>query len=693
MSVSQSVPGVTHRADLKFSDLWNALRRNWHIVVITTVFFTLVGAAFCLGPKTYQSQSTILLEARTQNSPVPYSPADIAGQNLTNPAATYDIVTLMNGIMSQKVISDTWEDAGIQTPQVLTDDALDQLPTVKAEQRNQSNAVLLTATGPKEKDVVNFLRQLPLVYERQLRQQQQDEGAKALAVLDAKLKTEKDALTDLKKKEADFKAKANLADPTTQAEIAYRRVADLEGQVTISKSSAEGAAAARAQAEREYASIPDRIKQPVTELNREEGQRERTRLNDLKAQRDALVRHYLPDHPDVKALDAQIAVQEQVVKDVPEKVTIEREELNPAKEDQRRVVNELRAKEQEALSLYNGARQALATAQAQLPATTSNTTTLLELQKQIKDKEELIKGLDTERQQLDLRINNLRAPLRELSLPSPAKLVKPIVPVYVGLGGLIGLILGCFFAISRDNFNDKVASVEVAEYLTGSTLLATIPRRKRSGNPAIDTHLKSLSFESYRLLRTNLMLKMGSATPKQILFTSILPGEGVTVVSANLATAFAAAGISTIYVDANFRRPSGTSMFGLSNNVRGLGEALATSDPVESFLSDSGIEGLRVLGIGAVPGNVGEALASPRMKAIIDELGRLADVVVYDCAAYQGVADPVALAPLVGNLVLVMVPGLTPRAEVKDFVEMMSVGHVPVTGVVLNKSDAERSND
>ncbi|MFX8813243.1 hypothetical protein ABTM61_20150, partial [Acinetobacter baumannii] len=72
-------------------------------------------------------------------------------------------------------------------------------------------------------------------------------------------------------------------------------------------------------------------------------------------------------------------------------------------------------------------------------------------------------------------------------------------------------------------------------------MLATIPRRKRSGNPAIDTHLKSVSFESYRLLRTNLMLKMGNVTPKQLLFTSIVPGEGVTVVSANLATAFAAA--------------------------------------------------------------------------------------------------------------------------------------------------------
>ncbi|MFX5907292.1 hypothetical protein ABTE61_19005, partial [Acinetobacter baumannii] len=86
-----------------------------------------------------------------------------------------------------------------------------------------------------------------------------------------------------------------------------------------------------------------------------------------------------------------------------------------------------------------------------------------------------------------------------------------------------------------------------------------------------DTHLKSVSFESYRLLRTNLMLKMGNVTPKQLLFTSIVPGEGVTVVSANLATAFAAAGIKTIYVDANVRRPSGTAMFGLSSNVRGLG--------------------------------------------------------------------------------------------------------------------------
>jgi capsular exopolysaccharide synthesis family protein len=662
-------------------------------VVITTVFFTLVGAAFCLGPKTYQSQSTILLEARTQNSPVPYSYADVAGQNLTNPAATYDIVTLMNGIMSQKVISETWEEAGIQTPQILTDDALDQLPTVKAEQRNQSNAVLLTATGPREKDVRNFLVELPNVYERQLRKQQEEEGSKAMTVIETKLKEEQEDLDKLRKQANEFKSKTNISDATSQAEIASKRVADLEAQSTIAKANADGATSARALAEREYQQIPERIKQPVTELNRDEMQRERTRLNELKAQRDSLIRHYLPEHPEVKAIDAQIASQEQVVKDVPEKITIEREEINPAKAEQRRVVTELRAREQEAVSTAKGVLQALTTARAELPATTANTSTLGDIEKRIHDKEDQIKLLETERQQLSLRMNNIRVPLREMSAASPPKQVKPIVPVYIGLGALVGLILGCFFAISRDNLNDKVASVEVAEYLTRSTLLATIPRRKRSGNPAIDTHLKSMSFESYRLLRTNLLLKMGNTKPKQLLFTSITPGEGVTVVSANLATAFAAAGIKTIYVDANFRRPSGTAMFGLSSNVRGLGEALATSDPAAAFLSDSGTPGLQVLGIGAVPGNIGEALASPRMKSIIDELGTLADVVVYDCAAYQGVADPVALAPWVGKVVLVMVPGLTPRSEVKDFVEMMSVGHVPITGVVMNKTENDRSSD
>jgi len=662
-------------------------------VVITTVFFTLVGAAFCLGPKTYQSQSTILLEARTQNSPVPYSYADVAGQNLTNPAATYDIVTLMNGIMSQKVISETWEEAGIQTPQILTDDALDQLPTVKAEQRNQSNAVLLTATGPREKDVRNFLVELPNVYKRQLRKQQEEEGSKAMTVIETKLKEEQEELDKLRKQAKEFKSKTNISDATSEAEIASKRVADLEAQSTIAKANSEGATAARALAEREYQQIPERIKQPVTELNRDEMQRERSRLNELKAQRDSLIRHYLPEHPEVKAIDAQIATQEQVVKDVPEKITTEREELNPAKAEQRRVVTELRAREQEAVSTAKGVLQALTTARAELPATTANTSTLGDIEKRIHDKEDQIKLLETERQQLSLRMNNIRVPLREMSAASPPKQVKPIVPVYIGLGALVGLILGCFFAISRDNLNDKVASVEVAEYLTGSNLLATIPRRKRSGNPAIDTHLKSMSFESYRLLRTNLLLKMGNTKPKQLLFTSITPGEGVTVVSANLATAFAAAGIKTIYVDANFRRPSGTAMFGLSSNVRGLGEALATSDPAAAFLSDSGTPGLQVLGIGAVPGNIGEALASPRMKSIIDELGTLADVVVYDCAAYQGVADPVALAPLVGKVVLVMVPGLTPRSEVKDFVEMMSVGHVPITGVVMNKTENDRSSD
>ncbi|MES1227988.1 MAG: hypothetical protein ABUL72_04905, partial [Armatimonadota bacterium] len=568
------------------------------------------------------------------------------------PASVDDIVTAMNALQSQNIIAETWEEAGIARPQILTDEEIDKLPTVRAEQKNQSNAVLLTATGPREADVLSFLRELPNVYSREVRKQADEANKTAMTVLQSRMKDEGATLDALQKQAGALKAKQNMVDSTVQAEMTFKKISDLESQASTNKAAYEGAVAARVQGEAEFAKIPDTVKHPFTETNAAEVQREGQLLNQLKSQRAALVQRLLPTHPEVKALDAQISQQEAVAANVAKTITIEREEPNPTKEEYRKLVTDLKTRETSAKAAYQGSQALLAQAQAQLPATTAGTNELQQLEQQIKEKQALLGRLKDKEQVLVLRGNYMRTPLRVLSPASPTKQVKPIVPVYVGLGALVGLILGCFFAVSRDNLSDKVANIEAAEYLTGGHLLATIPRRKRSGNAAIDAHLKAVSFESYRLLRTNLMLQLGDAKPKQVMLTSMLPGEGVSVVSANLATACAAAGLRTIFVDANFRRPSGSSLFGVPQSARGLGEALATNEPAQSFLSDSGTEGLKVMSVGAVPSNIGEALASPRMKQIIDELGQIADIVVYDTAAYQGIADPVAMAPLIGKVIL-----------------------------------------
>src|SRR5438045_8503685 len=81
--------------------------------------------------------------------------------------------------------------------------------------------------------------------------------------------------------------------------------------------------------------------------------------------------------------------------------------------------------------------------------------------------------------------------------------------------------------------------------------------------------------ESYRALRTSLLLTSIGAPPKVILVTSALPQEGKTTTSINTAIVLAQKGTRVLLIDADLRRPSIHKALGLGprtalrNGLRG----------------------------------------------------------------------------------------------------------------------------
>ena len=62
--------------------------------------------------------------------------------------------------------------------------------------------------------------------------------------------------------------------------------------------------------------------------------------------------------------------------------------------------------------------------------------------------------------------------------------------------------------------------------------------------------------ESYRALRTSLLLSNLGSPPKVIMVTSALPQEGKTTTSINTAVVLAQKGVRVLLIDADLRRPS-----------------------------------------------------------------------------------------------------------------------------------------
>lgn len=277
-----------------------------------------------------------------------------------------------------------------------------------------------------------------------------------------------------------------------------------------------------------------------------------------------------------------------------------------------------------------------------------------------------------------VRVALVEPALRPESPVSP----RPLRNMLLALG--LGLLSGTGLVLLLEYFDTTVKSQEEVEGLTGVPVLAMIPR--------IDTHdaevylerdPQSAGAEAFRKLRTAVQF-LGVDHPLQtVLVTSAFAREGKTTTSLNLAASFAQAGLRTVLVEADLRRPMLHKLFS-SDGQKGLTTCLIGRVPLEQAVLPTPIRNLRHVPAGAIPPNAAELLASEHMADVLVRLRTMADVIVVDAPPLLPVADASALAPRADGVLLVARAGATNRDRLKEASNLLfSVGG-RLLGVVLN---------
>lgn len=276
--------------------------------------------------------------------------------------------------------------------------------------------------------------------------------------------------------------------------------------------------------------------------------------------------------------------------------------------------------------------------------------------------------------------------------PLPGTPVERSIWVSVGIGLAIGLLLGVGTALIRDRSSDRIRGRDDFERVSGTTVLATVPRqrgRRRSGRrhgtdarPVLLSAPGSPTAESFRYLRSRLQpLLRGPAT---ILVTSAGDGEGRTTTAANLAIAIAQAGARVVLVDGDLRNPGLHTAFGL-DDVVGLADVLSGEVSPSRALRETSVAGLRVMTAGPGAGAAGDLLAGNRLRRVLDTLRANCDVVVLDSGPVLSVSDTITLAAMSDHVLLVGDHRRTTRGYVaRALEELGEVLRNNVSGVLLN---------
>jgi succinoglycan biosynthesis transport protein ExoP len=301
-----------------------------------------------------------------------------------------------------------------------------------------------------------------------------------------------------------------------------------------------------------------------------------------------------------------------------------------------------------------------------------------------------------------LKSNNFR--IVDAARP-PTGPIEPNIPRNLMFALVLGLASGVGLAFLLEGLDNTVRTTEQAQMISGLPSLGMIPLGSKSAregpNPkrlVIATSKEAVELvtqvrpqsqmaESYRALRTSLLLSNLGAPPKVIMVTSALPQEGKTTTSINCAVVLAQKGVRVLLIDADMRRPSIHKTLGMGPHS-GLSNVLTGSTTLEQAITRSTIlPNLFVLTAGTPPPNPAELLASSNMRDKLAELREQYDHIVIDTPPSLSVTDAVVLSPRADAVVLVIRSGQTTKQALRRSRDILTQVNAKVVGVLLNAVD------
>lgn len=425
----------------------------------------------------------------------------------------------------------------------------------------------------------------------------------------------------------------------------------LNGQLPIVKQQLE-------RAETHYASLRSRTGSvdlaEEGKLALQQGAELQTRLLELQQKHDELSRRFLPGHPDMAALDAQLA-------------TVKRQQ------------------------------GALDTRIAHLPAQQAEE---VRAQLDVKVNTDLYTALLNNIQQLELVQAGRTASVRVVDAAvAPADPVRPNRPVVIAAAALAGLALGMLAAFAREFLYGGLTAVDEIERHASLPVRAVLPAaaRQRRLIRAVerrDAGLHVLAYddpyepaiEGLRSLQTALHFSLADAAHPLVLVTGPAPGTGKSFVSVNLAAVHAMSGRRVLLIDGDLRKGYLHQYFGLERGP-GFAELLDGRARADDVVRRGVAPNLDFLPTGELPAAPTALLQHAGGGALLASLRERYDIVIVDAAPLLAATDATWLDMYADATLLVARAGTTRAGELVESARRLPQRPAGSLGVVLNGLD------
>ena len=363
-----------------------------------------------------------------------------------------------------------------------------------------------------------------------------------------------------------------------------------------------------------------------------------------------------------------------------------------------------------------------ATAQiADLQGQNKKSAQLISLQTQLSGLQQHYNQLQNAQAQLELLDAQNSNTLQLIQPAQPdGRLIRPNFPLNLLASLPVALSLSILLALALETWNTHIRTPEALSQLLQWPVLAPLWRIRGVVDRQELLHLpdqEASNVESYRTLRANLSFSSIDRSVRTLVVISAAPGDGKSVIAANLAISMARVGKNTLLIDADLRRPVQHELFAIDADKMGLSDAILTANAsestsrrsraqfltplsqgntlglpraphfsIDSFVHDVGIPNLRIMSAGTLPPNPAELLDSRAMQRLFIALEQSeAEVIIFDTPPLQDLSDASILASRVDGTLVVVDASRARKGQLKQLKLSLTLSGAHVLGCVMNK--------
>lgn len=248
------------------------------------------------------------------------------------------------------------------------------------------------------------------------------------------------------------------------------------------------------------------------------------------------------------------------------------------------------------------------------------------------------------------------------------------------MGGVLLPFLFFFIAAFFDNTIETMAEVEKASKLP---VFEGIVKHKYKSMVPVALHPRSGIAESFRRVKFNISSLLGDKDSTVIAINSLLPGEGKSFISSNLAVILSKSNKKVLILGADLHNPTVQTYIEQKDNV-GLTDYLTGNKSIDEILEDTKYPNLKIIQAGTIHESPSDILDTIKLELLMTEVRKTFDYIIIDNAPLLLVPGSILFSQLSDIGLFILRMNQSHRTQIDQINKLVSFNKLKQAAILLN---------